>query len=680
MTGTVIFDPLIPLVLLIALGVLATLGVLLAVWRGLSGWALRGLAAVFVFAALAGPSYQTEDRAPLSDIVLLLEDESASQRLSDRAAQTGTAADAMAARITARPNTELRRITVPDGAEDAGTRLMTTLADTLAEEPRSRIAGILAVSDGRVHDADLPLDLPAPLHLLQTGLAEDWDRRLTVRNAPAFAIIGEPVTLTLRIDDLGAAPESGGLTQLDISVDGEEPQSFNVPVGQDIDLPVTLPHGGRNVIRFSLPEADGELTDRNNAALIQMNGVRDRLSVLLVSGEPHPGGRTWRNLLKSDSSVDLVHFTILRPPDKQDGVPVNELSLIAFPTRELFMDKIDDFDLIIFDRYQRRGILPALYLDNVAQYVRKGGAVLVAAGPDFASADSLYRSPLGTVLPATPTARVLEEAFPPVVTDIGQRHPVTADLPGKGDWGRWLRQIDVTAERGDVVMSGADDRPLLVLDRVDEGRVALLASDHAWLWNRGYEGGGPQLELLRRLAHWMMKEPELEEEALTATAQGRTMRITRRTLDETVPPVTITAPDGSTTELPLAPAGPGRFEAEYTGEEIGLYRLENGDEVTVIGLGPAAPREFVETIASDEALRPVIDAMRGGVARVEDGLPRLRDVRLGRPAAGRGWLGLTPRGAYETRDVRQTPLLPGWLVLLLSALFITAAWLREGRR
>ncbi|MBO9438020.1 hypothetical protein HKX23_10385 [Sulfitobacter sp. KE29] len=680
MTGTVLFDPLIPLPLLIGLAVLAALGLLLALWRGLSGWALRGLAAAVVLAALAGPSYQTEDRAPLSDIVLLLEDESASQRLSDRAAQTDAAAEALSARIAARPNTELRRITVPDGAEDAGTRLMTTLADALAEEPRARIAGILALSDGRVHDADLPLDLPAPLHLLQTGRAEDWDRRLTVRNAPAFAIIGEPVTLTLRIDDLGAAPEGGGLTQLDISVDGEEPQSFNVPIGQDLELPVALPHGGRNVIRFSLPEAEGELTDRNNAALIQMNGVRDRLSVLLVSGEPHPGGRTWRNLLKSDSAVDLVHFTILRPPDKQDGVPVNELSLIAFPTRELFMEKIDDFDLIIFDRYQRRGILPALYLDNVAQYVRKGGAVLVAAGPDFASADSLYRSPLGTVLPATPTARVLEEAFPPVVTDIGQRHPVTADLPGKGDWGRWLRQIDVTTDSGDVVMTGADDRPLLVLDRVDEGRVALLASDHAWLWNRGYEGGGPQLELLRRLAHWMMKEPELEEEALMASAQGRTMRITRRTLDETVPPVTITAPDGSTTELPLAPAGPGRFEAEYTGEEIGLYRLENGEEVTVIGLGPAAPREFVETIASDAALRPAIDSLRGGVARVEDGLPRLRDVRLGRPAAGRGWLGLTPRGAYETRDVRQTPLLPGWLVLLLSALFITAAWLREGRR
>ena len=680
MTSTIVFDPLIPIALLVIVALVALTAVALAVVRGLQGWALRGLAMLVVIAALSGPSFQQEGRAPLTDIVILLEDASASQKLADRATQSSEAADALAARIEARANTELRRVTVPDGLGDAGTQLMTALGDALAEEPRARIAGILAVSDGRIHDADLPVDLPAPMHLLMTGKETDWDRRLSVRNAPAFAIIGEPVTLTLRIDDLGAAPADGGLAQLDISVDGEEPQSFRVPVGQDLDLPVTLPHGGRNVIRFSLPEAPGELTDRNNAALIQMNGVRDRLRVLLVSGEPHQGGRTWRNLLKSDSSVDLVHFTILRPPEKQDGVPVDELSLIAFPTRELFMEKIDDFDLIIFDRYKRRGILPSLYLENVANYVRQGGAVLVAAGADFASADSIFRSPLGAVLPATPSARVIEEPFLPVVSDLGQRHPVTTDLPGRGDWGRWLRQIDVTDPIGNVVMTGQDDRPLLVLNRVDEGRVALLASDHAWLWNRGYEGGGPQLELLRRLAHWMMKEPELEEEALTATAEGQTMRIIRRTLGDDVPPVTITGPDGSTVTLPLTQSAPGVFEGLYEGPEIGLYRLENGDEVTVIGLGPAAPKEFVETIASDVTMAPVLAALRGGVARIEDGLPRIREVRLGRPAAGRGWIGLTPRNAYETRDVRQTPILPGWLVLLLSAALIVAAWLREGRR
>ena len=378
--------------------------------------------------------------------------------------------------------------------------------------------------------------------------------------------------------------------------------------------------------------------------------------------------------------MDLVHFTILRPPEKQDGVPVDELSLIAFPTRELFMEKIEDFDLIIFDRYKRRGILPALYLENVANYVRNGGAVLVAAGADFASADSLYRSPLGEVLPATPTARVIEEPYLPRVSDLGQRHPVTANLPGKGDWGRWLRQIEVSEPQGNVVMTGQDDRPLLILNRVKEGRVALLASDHAWLWSRGYEGGGPQLELLRRLAHWMMKEPELEEEALTANAEGQTMRIVRRTLADEIPSVTITTPDGSTTELTLSQTSEGVFEGTFEGPEIGLYRLENGDQKSIIGLGPAAPREFVETIARAEVVKPILSAMRGGVARLEEGVPRLRDVRLGRPAAGRGWVGLTPRNAYETRDIRQTPLLPAWLVLLLTAALIVAAWVREGRR
>ena len=680
MTSTIVFDPMIPAVLLGVVALFSLAAVVLAVARGLQGWALRGAALIVILAALTGPSVQQEDRAPLSDIVLMLEDVSASQKLGDRSVQTKTAADTLAAQIQARENTELRRIPVKDGIGDAGTQLMTALSDALAEEPRSRIAGILAFSDGRIHDADLPVDLPAPMHLLMSGKKSDWDRRLSIRNAPAFAIIGEPITLTLRIDDLGNPPENTVLTPLEISIDGDPAQTFRVPVGQDLELPVTLPHGGRNVIRFSLPEAAGELTDRNNAALIQINGVRDRLRVLLVSGEPHQGGRTWRNLLKSDSSVDLVHFTILRPPEKQDGVPVDELSLIAFPTRELFMEKIEDFDLIIFDRYKRRGILPALYLENVANYVRNGGAVLVAAGADFASADSLYRSPLGEVLPATPTARVIEEPYLPRVSDLGQRHPVTANLPGKGDWGRWLRQIEVSEPQGNVVMTGQDDRPLLILNRVKEGRVALLASDHAWLWSRGYEGGGPQLELLRRLAHWMMKEPELEEEALTANAEGQTIRIVRRTLADEIPSVTITTPDGSTTELTLSQTSEGVFEGTFEGPEIGLYRLENGDQKSIIGLGPAAPREFVETIASAEVVKPILSAMRGGVARLEEGVPRLRDVRLGRPAAGRGWVGLTPRNAYETRDIRQTPLLPAWLVLLLTAALIVAAWVREGRR
>ncbi|MEM1004252.1 MAG: hypothetical protein AAGK26_02650 [Pseudomonadota bacterium] len=680
MTGTVIFDPLIPWPALAAVAAIACLGIALAAWRGLSGWALRALAALIVIAALSGPVYQMEDRARLTDIVLMIEDQSASQTLSDRADQTARAAAELAADIESRDNTELRRISVGDADGDEGTQVMAALNTALAEEPRARIAGIIVVSDGIVHDADQAPDLPAPLHLLQSGRDTDWDRRLIVRNAPAFAIIGEPVTLTLRVEDSGAAPVDATSAPLEISVDGAAPERFSIPIGVDVELPITLPHGGRNVIQFSVPQAEGELTDRNNTALIQMNGVRDRLRVLLVSGEPHPGGRTWRNLLKSDSSVDLVHFTILRPPEKQDGVPVDELSLIAFPTRELFLEKIDDFDLIIFDRYKRRGILPAIYLDNVTNYINDGGAVLIAAGPDFASADSIFRSPLAPILPAQPTARVIEERYVPMVSDLGHRHPVTTNLGDSEDWGAWLRQIDVNQHSGEVLMTGLDERPLLVLDRVGEGRVAMLASDHAWLWSRGFEGGGPQLELLRRLAHWMMKEPELEEEALWAEANGQSMRIIRQTLGDEVGPVTVTRPNGETLDITLEEVSPGRFEAQYFGPEIGLYRLQEGDHSAVIGLGPAAPKEFERTIATDEILDPVIAELRGGVIRLEDGLPAIRNVRSGRPAAGRGWIGLTPRDAYETRDVTQAGLLPPWLVLLLAGGFLLGGWLREGRR
>ncbi len=690
MIGSVILDPLVPLVVLYGLAGVALLGLVFAVWRGLIGWALRGLAAVVILGAIANPSLQREDREALSDIVIAVVDESASQRISDREAQSGEALANLEAEVARRANTELRVVRLGDGAGDAGTELMTVLSEALAEEPHARVAGMVLITDGRAHDLPAaPTVLPAPLHVLLTGREDDWDRRLVVRNAPAFAILGEPVTLTLMVEDQGAAPEAG-FVDLSIAIDGGAPLGFQVPVNREVELPIDLPHGGMNVMQFSTPTVEGELTDRNNDAVIQINGVRDRLRVLLVSGEPHAGERTWRNLLKSDSSVDLVHFTILRPPEKQDGVPVNELSLIAFPTRELFLEKVDEFDLIIFDRYKRRGILPSAYLENIGSYVENGGAVLIAAGPDYASADSIFRSPLGAVLPGSPTARVYEEGFTPQITELGQRHPVTTGLEefapspsvdGVPGWGRWLRQIEVVpTPDANVVMSGIDEQPLLMLERVGEGRVALLASDHSWLWDRGYEGGGPQLELLRRLAHWMMKEPELEEETLSATANGLEMRIVRRTLEDEAGEVTIVHPDGTETVVALEQVSPGRYELLWEAPEVGLYRLKDDETETVIALGPAAPREFEQTIASGEVLAELVAGTNGGVVTMTDGLPSLRDVRTGRPAVGRGWIGLTPRDAYRTADVSVTPFLPAWVALLLAGLLVIGAWLREGRR
>ena len=684
MSRTVIFDPLVPLPLIWALAALAVVMLAFAIWRGLRGWPLRGLAMLALGLALVNPSLQEENRKPLSDIILAVVDDSASQRLADRPAQTEAALSSLSAAVAALENTELHVIRFADGAKDAGSLAMTALAEAIAAEPRARIAGAVMITDGQVHDAGLAPSLPAPLHVLLTGRASDWDRRLVITDAPAFAIIGEEFTLKLRIEDQGAAPALGAEAEITIAVDAEDPVTFSVPINTDLELPVTLPHGGQNVLHFSVAPMEGELTDRNNAAVVQINGVRDRLRVLLVSGEPHAGERVWRNLLKSDAAVDLVHFTILRPPEKQDGVPVDELALIAFPTRELFVEKIDEFDLIIFDRYRMRGILPMEYIDNVVSYVRAGGTVLVAAGPEFGAVDSLWRSPLAEILPVAPTAQVIEEPFRPALTELGRRHPVTEGLEAlapEGGWGRWFRLAEVELLRGQVAMSGPGDRPLLVLDRVDEGRIAVLASDHAWLWGRGFEGGGPQLELMKRLAHWMLKEPELEEEALMAAANGDVLTLTRRTIKEEPPGLlTITAPDGTVTELNLAQLAPGRFQIDWQAPMVGLYRLVQDDLTRVVAVGPAAPREFVETLASPVLLQPVVDTVQGGIPRLEEGFPALRAVREGRPAAGRGWLGYTPRGAYVTEDLRISPLVPGWLLLLLAAGLAVAAWLAEGRR
>ncbi|OJH45249.1 hypothetical protein [Paracoccus sp. SM22M-07] len=685
------FDPALPWWAIAGLAALALLVAGFALWRGLRGWAWRGLALMAAAIALAGPAFEIGTRAGLSDIVILLDDRSASQDLPGRREQVDRAVAQLSDAIGALPNTELRRVTVGD--DEDGTMLGTAITRAVAAEPDARLAGVIALTDGRLHDPQMvPTGLPAPLHVLLTGQPQDWDRRLVIEQAPAFGLIDQEVTIRLRVEDQGAVPPGlgQGSATLRLSLDGKDEQTFAVPLNTTLSLPVTLNHAGQNVVQIILPQIEGELTDRNNSAAISINGVRDRLRVLLVSGEPHAGERTWRNLLKSDASVDLIHFNILRPPNKMDGVPISELALIAFPTRALFLERIDDFDLIIFDRYRVRGILPPEYYQNIVRYVRDGGAVLVAAGPEMASVESLNLSPMGQILPARPTGRVIEEPFLPRLTAEGRRHPVTADLPGVAaegdpDWGRWLRMAQVTPNPdAQVAMTGVDDDPLLILNRVGEGRVALLTSDQAWLWGRGFEGGGPQLELLRRIAHWSMKEPELEEEALLAeVTNGLDVRVTRRSMEDRIGPLVVITPDGTTRSLPLEPDGPGRFVADWTADAPGLYRLQNGNESRVLALGPAAPREFEQTVADAALLEPLVTASGGAVLALSEGVPDVRQARPGR-ATGSGvggpWIGITPRDAATVTGLERRPVMPDWLWLAIIAGLALAGWLAEGRR
>lgn len=678
------FQPVQPWPFIWIFAALASVAIIVMFTKGIRGASLRSVAAMLVLASLVNPIIRQEERQPLTDIAVAVLDASQSQSIGKRTAQSQAALAELKSRIAKLTNTELRVVTVTSGitAEDDGTRLFTSLARAMADIPKERFAGAFLITDGQVHDVPQKLsELQGPIHALLSGSKNESDRRVVIDHSPRFGIVGQDQSLQFHVED--SASKAGYVT-VTIEVPGEKSQMIDVTPGEVNTVQIPLRHAGQNLVQLSVAQRDGELSQQNNHITAMVEGIRDRLRVLLVSGQPHAGERTWRNLLKADASVDLVHFTILRPPEKQDGTATKELSLIAFPTRELFVDKLDQFDLVIFDRYRRQAILPDSYLGNVADYVRQGGALLIASGPDFADEDGLYSTPLSDVLSAAPTGTVTETPFKPALTQEGQRHPVTQNLPGsngdKSNWGRWFRLIDTTVTPGaETIMSGPDAKPLLVLNHVGQGRVAQLLSDHGWLWARGYEGGGPQTELLRRMAHWLMKEPDLEEEALNAKQVGADIVIERRSMADGVKPVTITSPSGKAETVELKSATPGRFTAQIKAGEAGLYNLNDGTLQTAAAIGNADVKELIEIKATSAKLGPVTVATGGGYAWLEDGMPSISATSPGRLYAGSGWMSIRANGVYRVTAIREVSLFSTLLSLAALLLAACALWYREGR-
>jgi hypothetical protein len=681
------FTPLVPtLVLWIALAAIVAIAGLLLLGRA-RGAAVRVAALALILLALANPSFTREDREPLSSVAAVVIDKSPSQNFGERNRQTAQAREALVDSLKRINGLEVRVVEAgqADGETD-GTRLFGALSSALSDVPVDRVAGAFLITDGRVHDIPAnaaALGFQAPVHALITGRKDERDRRIAIAAAPRFGIVGQVQTITYRLDDQGV---SGQRAKVAVRVDGETINERTVQSGQTVSVDIDIKHAGPNIVEIEASPLENELTLVNNRAVVAIDGVRDKLRVLLVSGEPHSGERTWRNLLKSDASVDLVHFTILRPPEKQDGTPINELSLIAFPTRELFQQKINEFQLIIFDRYARQGVLPVAYFDNIARYVRGGGAVLVSAGPDYASSTSIWRTPLDSVLPAEPVG-VTEKPFYAQLSDVGKRHPVTRGLEGSGTepphWSRFFRTAETRNATIPPVMTGADGKPLLLLSRFGEGRVALLLSDQIWLWARGYEGGGPHLDLLRRMSHWLMKQPDLDEEALHLQVRGHDLVVQRQTMADSVAPVTVTSPSGATRELTLSAGEPGTWVASIPANELGLWQATDGTLKALINVGPTNPKEFSEVTSTTEMLKPLTQATGGDARRVVDGssidLPRIVPVRASSVFHGDGWMGMKMRDASVVKGVGVLPVFAGLIGLLLLLGAFAATWLREGR-
>lgn len=691
MNWSLSFEPLLSWPLLAAVVAPLALLALVGLWLRQRGALFRAAALVALAAALLNPVLLDEEREPLQSVVAVVVDRSQSQDIGERSKQTDEALAGLKERLARFKQFDVR-VVETGNAGAAGdrteTRLFSALESAVRDVPPSRIAGAVMITDGQVHDAPgAAPEFNAPLHALITGEENEKDRRIRFEKAPRFGLVGKPLDMTYRVI---STDRQSGPVEVRVSVNGEQVSVERAFVGQEMPLQVTIPNAGRNIIELAIPKEDGELTETNNRAIALVDGIRENLRVLLVSGEPHAGERTWRNLLKSDASVDLVHFTILRPPEKQDGTPINELSLIAFPTRELFVEKISEFDLIIFDRYQHRDVLPILYYDYISEYVENGGALLIAAGPEYAGESTIANTPLMAALPAMPTGQVIDKAFYPRLTDLGQRHPVTRGLDGSGSepprWGRWFRTIGIENPEGEVVMKGADDQPLLLLDRKGEGRVGMLLSDQGWLWARGYEGGGPHVQLYRRLAHWLMKEPELEEERLTADGRGMVLEIRRQTMSDDPGTAQVITPSGKTLAVKLEKSEPGVFLGSVEVSDIGLYQVGSGNLSALAHVGPVNAPEFADVVSTPDKLLPAAEAVGGSVRRLAGAsltggitVPSVVPVRGGGEAAGNDWIGFRTTDDSVLKAVSQVPLFGGFLGLGLLLLALGSMWYREGR-
>jgi hypothetical protein len=675
----IVFDPGLGWPVFAALAALGAVAFALYLWRCGGAPVTRGIGLVLILVGLAGPMIVRERREPMADITAIIVDQSESLALAGRKESARAAGDALAQKLRAETGMDVRVREVAGGSD--GTAIVGALEDALADAPRDRIAGAILVTDGQASDA--PKD-PArlrplgPIHTLIVGDPKRGDRRIELISAPAFGIVGEPVQIEARIVD----PSAGSTARVRVIIDGQTVREAAVSTGKPLSLSIRTPKRGANLVVVEADPGPQEISAANNRAAFQLAGVRDRLRVLLVTGEPHPGARVWRNFLKSDPSVDLVHFTILRPPEKPDVTPQEELALIAFPRDELFVEKLDQFDLIIFDRYQRRSILPFSYFENIARRVEAGGALLVSAGPGDAGEDSLSRTPLAAILPSQPQDQVLDGAFRPTPTALGVRHPVLRGLPDPSGWGRWTRMVAAQAGGGQVLMTGANGRPLLVLDRAGRGRVAQLWSDQVWLWARGHDGGGPHGELLRRLAHWLMQEPELEDERLSMSVSPAGLTVERATLADAPGPVDLVAPDGATIQRPLNAAAPGLFRTVLPEPQNGIYEARSGSLRAFAAVGPLNPKEAAAVAADPAILEPLARETGGSVQLTGESGADLPDIRRVGPlesTGGDGWIGLRKREGYVVRASAAEPLGPGVAWAAAGLLLLMLGWRRETR-
>jgi len=671
------FYPLIHINFLTALIILSLIVIFIGFKLKAPGNIFKAMLLFLIILSISNPTIISENRENIPDTVAVILDLSPSQDINDRKEIAQKTYNNIKDELEKINNLDIRLKTING---QRGSKIFEPLNSMVGDVPEERLAGAIIITDGQISDAPTLVNnfnFKAPINVLLTGNKEEKDRRLIIESSPRFGIVGEEVNIDIKVEDISASSPNALVS---INMNDEIEQSRSIPIGEIVTITMPLERAGITSLNIEVEPGKEELTLQNNKAVVEINAIRERLKVMLVSGEPNMGLRSWRNLLNSDPSVDLVHFTILRPPNKQDLTPVGELSLIPFPSRELFQANLNDFDLIIFDQYHLRGILPQFYLKNVVEYVVNGGALLDASGPAYAGPYSLSLSPLQNILPSEPTGDVVVQEFIPTMTDYGERHPVTANLKDNtsNNWGPWYRMVEGITIAGDVLLEGPEARPLLILNRVGKGRVAQILSDQSWVWTKPGSNKGPQADLLRRLVHWLMKEPELEENELSARIDNDTILITRNSLILDNKPIISISPDNTKKEIILEDIGKGKQIGKILSPQEGTWKFSSGNSKISLIVGNSNSSEYLDVRTTDNLVGPIVEFTSGSISWVNnENLPKIRYLQKNKLAENSNYIKLVKNEKYFVKSLQQSTLTPWYLALMLSLILLFLSWYRE---